>query len=317
MDKGFGHTKSDSANKQLGAYASAHFNAPADDPDYPLNASTGFLKVFGSRPQGALAYLASMWERRLVCVLLAKRDVEVRFQQTAVGVAWLVLKPALMALMMFIVFGKLAGFSDGKDPADYAVALFCGVIPWQYFAMTLPEMAASLPNNRILITHTYFPRGLIPVATAAGLLADFAVGLAILISGALIVSGFSVDLLLRFPLLLAVVAGLVGLTLGAGLLLSVANAYYRDVQNLLPFLLQLGFFATPVAYSTSTIPEQWRWVSWLNPLTGLIEGFRAALVPSTAIQWGPVLGALVAAMTFLIAGVAVAARFDRKMADDI
>jgi lipopolysaccharide transport system permease protein len=215
-------------------------------------------------------YWRDLWRYRELLRVLAWRDVSVRYKQTVIGAAWAVIRPFLTMVVFTVVFGKLANLpSDGTAP--YALMVFAGMLPWIFFSSTLTDVSNSIAGSAHLISKVYFPRLIAPMAAAAVAFIDFAINVLILVV---------LMIWYRFPpgpqiLLLpgfVVLALLVGF--GPGLWLSGLNVKYRDFRQIIPFLLQLGLYASPVGYSSSIIPEQWRLLYSLNPMVGVIDGFR-------------------------------------------
>jgi lipopolysaccharide transport system permease protein len=218
--------------------------------------------------------LHDVWEYRDLLYFLVWRDVKVRYKQTVLGAAWAVLQPVLATIVFSIFFGRLA-----KVPSDgvpYPVFAYVALLPWQLFAFCLAESAYSLVSNQNLIKKVYFPRLVIPLSTVLTGLVDFGVAfivLLILLFGYGIVPS-AVSLVLLPALLLFAIAA----ALSVGIWLSALNVQYRDVRYTLPFLTQIWMFATPVVYSSSLVPEKWRLLYGLNPMAGVVEGFRWALL---------------------------------------
>jgi lipopolysaccharide transport system permease protein len=265
-------------------------------------------------PRGArrLLDVGELWAYRELLYFLMWRDVKVRYKQTALGVAWIVLQPLLTMLVFTVIFGRLARLPS--DGVPYAIFAYAGLLPWTFFANAVNVSGNSLVGSSHLITKVYFPRLIIPAAAVGALLVDFA--LAFLLLGALMLY-YGVA---PTAALLAVVP-LVGLTVllavSTGLLLSALNVKYRDVRHVIPFMVQMWMFASPVIYPVSIVPERWRWLAGLNPLTGIIEGFRAALFPGKPFDW-TVLGVSVAATVLLFfASVYAFRRMEREFADII
>lgn len=224
--------------------------------------------------------LRDLWCYRELFYFLAWRDVKVRYKQTALGVAWAVLQPLLTMLVFTLLFGNL-----GKMPSDgipYPLFYFGALLPWMYFSATLSNSGNSLVANAHLITKVYFPRVILPTSAAISGLADFAIG-CVLLFGIMgyyrVAPGWR---MLMWPLL---VVPLVALALGVSMILAALNVRFRDIKYTLPFLVQLWLFVTPVIYPTSIIPERYRLLVALNPLSGLIDAFRASLVPTRQIDW--------------------------------
>jgi lipopolysaccharide transport system permease protein len=218
--------------------------------------------------------LHDVWEYRDLLYFLVWRDVKVRYKQTVLGAAWAILQPVLATIIFSIFFGRLA-----KVPSDgvpYPVFAYVALLPWQLFSFCLAESAGSLVSNQNLIKKVYFPRLVIPLATVLTGLVDFGVSfivLLILLFGYGIVPTAASLVLLPVLLLFAIAAAL-----SVGVWLSALNVQFRDVRYTLPFLTQIWMFATPVVYSSSLVPDKWRPLYGLNPMTGVVEGFRWALL---------------------------------------
>ncbi len=262
----------------------------------------------GSSPLGKR--LSELWDYRELLYFLAWKDFKVRYKQTILGVAWAVIQPFFTMVIFSIFFGYL-----GKIPSDgipYPLFTYCALLPWSLFAHALAESSNSLINNQSLITKVYFPRLIIPIAPLFVGLVDFGVACLLLIGMMLfygIVPGVAVFTVPLFVLLAVITA------LTVGLWLSALNVQYRDVRYTIPFLTQLWLFASPVAYPSSLLPEPWRTLYGLNPMAGVVEGFRWALLGQTS---GP--GALVAVsigvvIMLLIGGLWYFTRMEQTFAD--
>src|SRR5947208_149906 len=217
--------------------------------------------------------LKEVWEYRELLYFLTWRDVQVRYKQTALGAAWAVIQPLFMMLVFSLFFGRLAKVAS--DGIPYPIFTFCALLPWQLFAHALTESSNSLVANERLITKVYFPRLVVPIAAVLGGLVDFGVAFVILIAMILyygIVPGWTIITLPGFVVLAVLTA------MAVGLWLSALNVQYRDVRYTINFLIQFWLFATPVAYPSSLVPERWRPLYGLNPMAGVVEGFRWALL---------------------------------------
>ncbi len=256
------------------------------------------------------AWLRDFWLYRELFYFLAWRDIKVRYKQTALGVSWALIQPVLNMLVFTLLFGKIAGLPNDGTP--YPVFYFCALLPWTYFASTIGIAGNSLVHDPNLITKVYFPRAILPASAVISGLVDFCIG-SILLLAILGFYGIAFDWrTMLWPLLVML---LVALSLGVGLFLSALNLKYRDVKYIIPFAIQFLLFATPVIYSTRILPEQYRLLFSLNPLTGIIEGFRAVLVPTRPMDW-PMLGASVVLTTvILITGTLYFRRNERYFAD--
>ena len=217
--------------------------------------------------------LAELWEYRELLYFLTWRDVKVRYKQTALGAAWAVIQPFLMMVVFTVFFGRLARLPSDGFP--YPVFAFSALVPWTYFATALTQSANSLVDNAKLITRIYFPRLLVPLAAVLAGLVDLAIAL-IVLTGMLLFYGIRpTHTILALPFLALLAATT---AFAVGLWLSALNVKYRDVRYTIPFLIQFWLFATPVAYSSTLVPARWRALFGLNPMTGVVEGFRWALL---------------------------------------
>ena len=255
---------------------------------------------------------ADLWEFRELLYFLTWRDIKVRYKRTTLGVAWAVLQPLMTTLVFTVFFGRF-----GKMPSDglpYAVFTLCALLPWQLFSYALVESSNSVVSNERLITKVYFPRLLIPLSTVLAGLADFVISFGLLV---VVMAWFHVApganvVFLPLLILLAVMTAL-----GVGLWLSALNVQYRDVRYTLSFLTQFWLLATPVAYSSTIVPEPWRALLGLNPMTGVVEGFRWALL-GTSLPYLPMFAASVAiAAGLLVSGALYFRRMERSFVDVI
>jgi lipopolysaccharide transport system permease protein len=234
----------------------------------------------------------------------------VRYKQTALGAAWAVIQPLFMMLVFSLFFGRLAGVPS--DGVPYPVFTFCALLPWQLFAHALTESSNSLVGNQNLITNVYFPRLVVPMSAVLGGLVDFAIAFVILL-GMLafygLVPGWQILALPAFVLLAVMTA------LAVGLWLSALNVQYRDVRYTINFLVQFWLFATPVAYPSSIIPAQWRVVYGLNPMVGVVEGFRWSLLGKPESPSAVVLVSTIVVATLLVGGLFYFRRMEQHFAD--
>ncbi len=254
--------------------------------------------------------LIELWEYRELLYFLTWRDIKVRYKQTVFGVAWAVLQPFSMMLIFTVFFGNLVGVPS--DGLPYPIFAFAALLPWQLFSRALTDASTSLVVNERLITKVYFPRLLIPVSAVLASLVDFAIAFVLLL-GMMVFYGIvptgSVLMLPLFVLLALMTA------LGIGFWLSALNAQYRDVRYTLPFLTQFWLFATPVVYPSSLVPEQWRLLYGLNPMTGVVEGFRWALLGTNTAPGPIVIVSALAAFLLLVSGAFYFRRMEKTFAD--
>ena len=219
-------------------------------------------------------YWADLWHYRELFAILAWRDVAVRYKQTVIGVAWAVARPLLAMVIFTVVFGKLAKLpSDGAVP--YPLLVFAGMLPWFLFSSILSEASNSLIGNANLVSKIYFPRIIIPTSSAVVALVDFLINLAILI-GLMAWFGFMPNWQIVFLPAFIVLAVLA--SLGPALFITALNVKYRDFRYIIPFIVQFGLYVSPVGFSSAVVPEQWRFWYSLNPVVGVIDGFRWCLL---------------------------------------
>ncbi len=223
--------------------------------------------------------LQEFWRHRELLYFLAWRDIQVRYKQTMLGVTWAVMQPLLTMFVFTLFFGRLAAIPS--DGVPYTLFAFAGLLPWTFFATAVTASSNSLVGNASLITKVYFPRMIVPAAAAVAALVDLGVSLLMLAALMAFYKVLPGTQIVFLPLLAMLTAAL---SVGVGLYLAALNVKYRDVRHAIPFLIQLWMFASPVIYPASLVPLKWRWLMALNPLTGIIEGFRAALF-GHAIDW--------------------------------
>jgi lipopolysaccharide transport system permease protein len=257
-------------------------------------------------------YWRDLWRYRELMYFLAWRDIAVRYKQTVIGVVWAVLKPAL-TMIVFVAFRRLAGLSGG--PVPEAVLVLAGVLPWQFFSAALSDSAASLVGNANLISKVYFPRLIVPCAAVVTSLVDFLITM-VFLAGVMAIYGFVPGwqmVVLPFFVLLTF-----GLSIGAGLLLAALNVKYRDFRHIVPFIVQFGLFISPVAFTSSSVPERWRTLYALNPVVGIIDGFRWSLLRGeTPLDFGLLSVSLIVTGVLLVSGVWYFRRMERSFADVI
>lgn len=215
--------------------------------------------------------LRDLWHYRDLLYILTTRDIKVRYKQTLLGAAWAVIQPLFTMLIFTLFFGRLAGMPS--DGIPYPLFAYAGLLPWTFFSNAVTNSGNSLVGNSNLITKVYFPRMIIPMASVGSGLVDFAIAFLLLLAMMFYYGvGFSVNILM-LPVLVILTSLL---AVGVGMWMSALNVKYRDIRYALPFLIQLGMFATPIIYPMSLVPEKWRWLFALNPLSGQIEAYRAA-----------------------------------------
>jgi len=256
--------------------------------------------------------LGELWQYRELLYFLVWRDVKVRYKQTVLGAAWAVIQPVTAMIIFSIIFGRFANIPSNGLP--YPVFVYAGLLAWLYFQQSLTQSSASIVGNAQLVTKVYFPRLVIPLASVASPVVDFGIALTVLLALMAwygIVPGIE---LLAAPAFLGL-ALLVAF--GIGLWLSALNVRYRDVPYALPFVAQVWLFATPVIYPTSLLPADWRWLLSLNPMTGVIEGFRWSLLGTGKPSVVVVLVSLGSGLALLASGFAYFRTSERQFADVI
>jgi lipopolysaccharide transport system permease protein len=254
--------------------------------------------------------LRELWEYRELLYFLVWRDIKVRYKQTALGAAWAIIQPVCTMVVFSLFFGKLAKMHS--DGIPYPIFSYAALVPWTFFANGLNHASNSLVGSSNLLKKVYFPRLTIPIATVLSGIVDF--GLAFLVLLALMpyygmYPSMNVIWLPLF-LLLALIT-----SLGVGLWLSALNVQFRDVRYIMPFLTQFWLFATPIAYSSSLLDEPWRTIYGLNPMVGVVEGFRWALTGTNAAPSGMILVSAVASLVVLAGGALYFRRMERTFAD--
>lgn len=260
---------------------------------------------------GVQLNLGDLWAYRELLYFLTWRDIKVRYKQTLMGVAWVVVQPLLTMLVFTLVFTRFVKLEEGAIP--YPLFAYAGLLLWTFFSVSVSSGTNSLIGNTSLVTKVYFPRAFIPAAAVGAGLVDFCVG-AVLLAVLAVYYGVSVTWgLLLLPAFVGLAAAL---ALAVGMMTSALTVRYRDLRHALPFLLQLWMFASPVIYPVGVVPERWRWVLALNPVTGVLEGFRAALA-GTGFDWGLVAVPAVAAPALLALALYVFRSLEDTFADII
>jgi lipopolysaccharide transport system permease protein len=257
-------------------------------------------------------YWRDLWHYRELFQVLAWRDISVRYKQTVIGVAWALIRPFLTMIVFTVIFSKVAGLpSDGTAP--YALMVFAGMLPWSFFATALSEASASLVSNANLISKVYFPRLIVPTATVVVAFIDFLISFVILVGMMLwyrFLPGWQILLLPGF------IAMAFFASLGPGLWITALNVKYRDFRYVIPFIVQFGLYISPVGFSSSVIPEKWRLIYSLNPMVGVIDGFRWCILGGNAvIDWGMFGVSVAVTVLFLWLGVSKFRATEKSFAD--
>src|SRR3954451_10471493 len=267
--------------------------------------------VIESDDTGVTLDLPDIWRYRELLYFLTWRDVKIRYKQTLLGAAWAIIQPLFAMLLFTLIFGKLARMPS--DGVPYPLFAYAGLLPWTFFANAVTNSSNSLVGSATLITKVYFPRLFIPAAAVAAGLLDFFIACLLLIPMLCYYRiGLSWSLLMLAPLILLSTL----LALAVGMLMSAMNVRYRDVRYALPFLIQLWLFVSPVIYPSSIIPQRWKWLFALNPMSGIIEGFRAALLGRT-FDWTMLGIAVAITAALLIVSIYIFRRVEATFSDVI
>jgi lipopolysaccharide transport system permease protein len=260
-----------------------------------------------------LHYWADVWEFRELFQVLAWRDLAVRYKQTAIGVVWAVLRPFLTMLVFTIVFGHLAKLpSEGNAP--YALLVFAGMLPWTFFSTALAEASNSLVVNANLIGKVYFPRIIVPISTIVVAFVDFMISFGMLI---LLMTWFRYLPTWRIILLPAFVALAFFASIGPALWITALNVKYRDFRYVIPFVVQFGLYISPVGFSSGVVPAKWRLLYSINPVVGVIDGFRWCLLDGVHLYWPSVLVSVVVTCFFAWWGTGRFRAMEASFADTI
>jgi lipopolysaccharide transport system permease protein len=275
-----------------------------------LGASSGKLVVIRPSRDRVSLGLTELWKHRKLLRLFAWRDIKVRYKQTALGAGWAFLQPFLTMLVFAFVFGRLV-----KVPSNgiaYPVFAFAGLLPWQFFVQSLVRASNSLVQERYLLTKVYVPRLILPVSAVLSGLPDFGVAFVVLLALMLHYRINPTFAIFAVPPLLLLAAAT---SLCASLFLATLNVRYHDVGLTVPFFAQLWFFVTPVAYPSSLVPDRWRFLYGLNPMAGVMEGFRWAVLGIRTATWPLIFDSAAAVSCLLVLGLFYFERMDKSFAD--
>jgi len=243
-------------------------------------------------------YFRDIWRYRELFYFLSWKDILVRYKQTVIGIAWSVIRPVLTMIVFTIIFGKIAKLPSADAP--YPILVFTALLPWQFFSNALQESSNSLISNASMISKIYFPRIIMPVSSMIVALVDFAISfilLAIIMVFYRFVPSWKIVFMPLFLLLAIIVST------GAGLLISALNVKYRDFRYIVPFIIQFGLYISPVGFSSDTIPDKWRMIYSLNPMVGVIDGFRWSII-GKGVQFympGFIISIILTIILFLVA----------------
>lgn len=258
-------------------------------------------------------YWQDLWRYRELLYFLAWRDILVRYKQTVIGLAWSLIRPFLTMVVFTVVFGNLAKLPS--EGAPYPILVFSAMLPWQFFSNALSECSNSLISNANLISKVYFPRLIVPMSSVVVSFVDFMISGMILL-GLMARYNFVPDWrILSLPLFIAIAFAA---SIGVGLWFAALNVEYRDFRYIVPFIVQFGLYISPVGFSSSIIPEQWRLLYSLNPMVGVIDGFRWAIIGgNTEIYWPGFALSLGLVALLLVSGVWYFRKMERTFADVI
>lgn len=255
--------------------------------------------------------LKELWAYRELLWVLTARDIKVRYKQTVLGIVWAVIQPVMIMIVFSIFFGRLAKVPSEGYP--YPVFVYAGLLPWTFFANAISQSSNSVISSTNLITKVYFPRLIIPLSSIGAGIVDFLISTLILLLLMLYYGIPFTSNLLYAPLLLLAV---IFIALGFGAWLAAMNVSFRDFRYVVPFMIQIWLFITPVIYPVTMIPEKWQWLYYLNPMAGLIEGFRSAFLGKPLDLTGPGISFAVATVCFII-GIMYFKKVERRFADII
>ena len=277
------------------------------------------FEVFIEPGRAERNYWKDLWRYRELFYILSWRDLKVRYKQTVIGVVWSVLRPLLTMVIFTFVFGKMANFKPPPGVDEYAILVFAGLLPWQFFSAGLSEASNSLIGNERLISKVYFPRMIIPAASVITSLVDFFISLGLMLI-LLIFFRTVPSLNLVFLPLFIIMAFFA--SFGVGLWLTALNVKYRDFKHVVPFLIQIGLYLSPVGFTSkqasTIIPEKFRMLYYLNPMAGVIDGFRWCFFGNkTPIYWSGMFLSLTVIIIFLLIGIRTFRKMEKSFADII
>jgi len=275
-------------------------DTPTSLPKFTIRPSRGWVSID----------LRELWEYRELLYFLTWRDIKVRYKQTVLGAAWAIIQPFFTMVVFSLFFGRLARVPS--DGIPYPIFAYCALVPWNFFSGALDRAGNSLVASANLLTKVYFPRLVIPISAVLAGLIDFTIAFAVLL-GMMMFYGVTPTwavVTLPFFLLLALATAL-----GVGLWLSALNVQYRDVRYTISFITQFWMFASPVAYSASLVPERWRWAYGLNPMAGVIDGFRWALLGRETSPGPMLFASVVMVVLIFIGGLFYFRRMEKSFAD--
>lgn len=257
-------------------------------------------------------YWKDIWNFRELFYILSWRDIKVRYKQTVIGAAWSIVRPVLTTIIFTVIFSRIAKLSS-PGAAPYALMVFAGMLPWQFFSNALSEASNSLISNTNLITKVYFPRMIVPASSVITSLVDLGISFAILVV-MFFIYRFSPPLTILFLPVFIIIAFIAAF--GVGLYMTALNVKYRDFRYIIPFVIQFGLYITPVGFSSSMVPEKWKLLFSLNPMVGVIDGFRWCIL-GDPLNWQSFFVSLGVSMLFLWMGVWYFRKTEKSFADNI
>lgn len=258
-------------------------------------------------------YWQDLWRYRELFYILSWRDIKVKYKQTVLGLIWVILRPLLTMLIFTFVFGRVAKLDD-QSTVPYSILVFAGLLPWQFFSNALTECSNSLIGNERLITKVYFPRLIIPASSVITSFLDFLISILILLALFMYYGYMPPMRIFLMPLLWVMVFFT---SFGPGLYLTALNVKYRDFRYIIPFIVQFGLFISPVGYSSSKIPAEWQWLYSINPMVGVIDGFRWTIVkdaPNPFLHY-PFYISLAVTIFFVILSIHQFRKMEKNFAD--
>jgi lipopolysaccharide transport system permease protein len=278
-----------------------------------MSVSTSKEELLIEPGQGVRHYWRDLWDYRELFYFLSWRDVAVRYKQTVLGVAWSILRPVLTMIVFTVIFGQLANLPS--DGVPYPILVYSAMLPWQFFASSLTESSNSLVANAQMISKIYFPRLALPVSAIVVSFIDFGISFVVLIVLMLAYRYPPTWRMVTLPLFIVLAFGA---ALGAGLWLASLNVRYRDFRYIVPFAVQLGLYVSPVGFTSSVVPEEWRLLYSLNPMVGVIDGFRWAILRGEgALYWPGIVLSVILVTSILLGGLSYFRRTERTFADVI
>jgi len=274
-----------------------------------LSAPSLSVRVIEPRRGWLAINWAEIWRYHELLYFLAWRDVTVRYKQTVFGILWAFIQPFLKLVVFSVIFGGLAKIDSEGFP--YPIFVYAGLLPWQFFSESLARSSSSVAGSANLITKVYFPRLIVPLSSTGACLVDFVISFAILFG---LMLWYGVPITLSTLAILPLVVVTIVAALGAGILLSAFNVAYRDFQYIIPFGIQIWFFLTPVVYPVSAIPGKWQWLLALNPMTGIVDAYRSAIL-GKPFAWDHMAVSILVTAVVFAAGLFCFRRMESSFAD--